>query len=829
MQLTTNLKLKKPEIADAVNIDDLNSNADTIDTEVAKIASTSQAGRMSTTDKTKLDGIQAGAQVNAVTSVASRTGAVTLSKTDVGLSSVDNAKQATKTEFDGHVADEVKHITAAERTSWNAKASTAAATSSAAGLMAAVDKSKLDGIAAGANNYVHPANHPASIITQDASNRFVTDAEKAAWNAKASTGVVTTSVAGLMAAADKSKLDGIATGANNYIHPATHSPSIISQDANNRFVTDAERIVWNNKASTDFVQSEIDNKSVKKEIVLPLNTDLDNVVSTGFYRLQSGNLNAPVGSDWSQMIVSHAGGDTVGQMILGHGSGSMYVRTGNPPAAGGTGVWTIWRRVEFKNDVFQAYPHIDQSTVWLNSPDFPSAGLAGFTANFISSIDTVITHIAINNVKYPVSNEGEGTVSLVNNGTYAFVWSHGYFFLRSGGGGGKLNVYTGATEPIKKEGVWIRSAITKGDVISDDSLYANGSWYNGPLVVTVPITGGSASSIGANTMVDVDGSVYHLLSSSTSSSGGVGLFSRYNKANNTWTTLTPPSGLAHMGANQAHMVHYMGAIFVIGYYRPTTVLKYTIATNIWTTLANVSYSPELASKVVIDDKIYFIQAGSSTSQVFNMSTNTFSVIRSVSGSGTKLFIALIGGFIYSVAYGSTQVNKYTIATNLWEIASFTSSANYLTGSSGLVQIGNDVYFILNVASTRGLYKATVTGSSITAVKIVDMPEAESYFNIFFTDNSLWCFKASTTTNSVVHIASRLMLNSKPYKLNSIIFMRSSESGGVYNAELVSSKAFTGVNSRLLSWFDDVGYYNGSNVLLSLPTYIGNGSAWVQIK
>ena len=34
------------------------------------------------------------------------------------------------------------------------------------------------------NAYTHPANHPASIITQDASNRFVTDAEKAAWNAK---------------------------------------------------------------------------------------------------------------------------------------------------------------------------------------------------------------------------------------------------------------------------------------------------------------------------------------------------------------------------------------------------------------------------------------------------------------------------------------------------------------------------------------------------------------------------------------------------------------------------------------------------------------------
>ncbi|MEV5028493.1 hypothetical protein [Paenibacillus sp. LPE1-1-1.1] len=109
---------------------------------------------------------------------------------------------------------------------------------------------KLDGIATGANNYVHPANHPPSIITQDASNRFVTDTEKTTWNAKASTSVATTGANGLMSATDKTKLDGVATGANNYTHPANHPPSIITQDASNRFVTDAEKTTWNGKAST---------------------------------------------------------------------------------------------------------------------------------------------------------------------------------------------------------------------------------------------------------------------------------------------------------------------------------------------------------------------------------------------------------------------------------------------------------------------------------------------------------------------------------------------------------------------------------------------------
>jgi hypothetical protein len=53
-----------------------------------------------------------------------------------------------------------------------------------AGTLTSADRTKLDGIEAGANNYVHPATHPASIIVQDASNRFVTDAEKTSWNAK---------------------------------------------------------------------------------------------------------------------------------------------------------------------------------------------------------------------------------------------------------------------------------------------------------------------------------------------------------------------------------------------------------------------------------------------------------------------------------------------------------------------------------------------------------------------------------------------------------------------------------------------------------------------
>lgn len=56
------------------------------------------------------------------------------------------------------------------------------------------EKSKLAGIEANANNYVHPATHHASIIEQDIYNRFVTDAEKSNWNSKQNTLVAGTNI-----------------------------------------------------------------------------------------------------------------------------------------------------------------------------------------------------------------------------------------------------------------------------------------------------------------------------------------------------------------------------------------------------------------------------------------------------------------------------------------------------------------------------------------------------------------------------------------------------------------------------------------------------------
>ncbi len=94
--------------------------------------------------------------------------------------------------------------------------------------MSATDKVKLDGVATNANNYTHPSTHPASIIVESSTKRFVTDAEKTSWNGKAEAshthGVATTSANGMMSATDKVKLDRINGGKVTFSTTAPSNP-----------------------------------------------------------------------------------------------------------------------------------------------------------------------------------------------------------------------------------------------------------------------------------------------------------------------------------------------------------------------------------------------------------------------------------------------------------------------------------------------------------------------------------------------------------------------------------------------------------------------------
>ena len=108
------------------------------------------------------------------------------------------------------------------------------ATTSTDGLMSSEDKTKLDGIASGANKYTHPSytNRTSGLykITVDTTGHVsaataVTKSDITALgipgqDTNTTYANATTSTDGLMSSEDKAKLNGIASGANKYTHPS---------------------------------------------------------------------------------------------------------------------------------------------------------------------------------------------------------------------------------------------------------------------------------------------------------------------------------------------------------------------------------------------------------------------------------------------------------------------------------------------------------------------------------------------------------------------------------------------------------------------------------
>jgi adenosyl cobinamide kinase/adenosyl cobinamide phosphate guanylyltransferase len=153
------------------------------------------------------------------------------------------------------------------------------ATTSVNGFMSSVDKTKLDGVATNANNYVHPVTHPPSIIAQDTNNRFVTDSEKTTWNNKASTDVATTSSNGLMSSTDKTKLNGIESGAqvNNISNADATSLTSGSDSTLHYHSTDRNRA---NHTGTQLSSTISDFASSVRSVVLTGLTTATNALIT---------------------------------------------------------------------------------------------------------------------------------------------------------------------------------------------------------------------------------------------------------------------------------------------------------------------------------------------------------------------------------------------------------------------------------------------------------------------------------------------------------------------------------------------------------------------
>ena len=186
------------------------------------------------------------------------------------------------------------------------------ATQSVSGLMSAADKKKLDGIATGATKITVDTSI-SSTSTNPVQNKVI----KTELDKKAGTAVATTSANGLMSAADKKKLDGIATGATKITVDTSISSTSTNPVQNKVIKTELDK-----KAGTAVATTSA-NGLMSAADKIALDGKLDKTGGT-----LTGNLTGRyLTGTWLQTTASTDLGRTPGKVAVLDDSGWVYYRT----------------------------------------------------------------------------------------------------------------------------------------------------------------------------------------------------------------------------------------------------------------------------------------------------------------------------------------------------------------------------------------------------------------------------------------------------------------------------------------------------------------------
>lgn len=268
-------------------------------------------------------------------------------------------------------------------TKLNNKADKTTATTSANGLMSKEDKSKLDGIATEANKTVvdsalsssstNPVqnkvvNSALSGKANSSHSHSITDVTnlQSSLDSKAGTSIATTSANGLMSSSDKTKLDGIATGAtkvtvdsslsssstnpvqNKVINTALNSKS----NTGHEHTSDEIHYAYDQNVS---VTTILENKAAKNHThddryytETEMNTKLDNKAnSTHTHNISdvtglSTSLDGKMGNNYSE--------STIESNFFAHKIGNIVIVTWwNPPLPTAQNSWVDWKTLPYKS------------------------------------------------------------------------------------------------------------------------------------------------------------------------------------------------------------------------------------------------------------------------------------------------------------------------------------------------------------------------------------------------------------------------------------------------------------------------------------------------
>jgi hypothetical protein len=337
----------------------------------------------------------------------------------------------------------------------NGTLSVPTATTSVSGLLSSTDKSKLDGIADGANNYTHPsqtvskttskatATHSGTFTAID-SITTTAQGHVSAINTK----TVTLPAAYVLPAATTSTLGGVKAGSNVSIASdgtlsiANYEPAFTKNTAfNKNFGTSADTVAYGNHTHSEFTSSRyMQAQQIYTDYSSEdMNTTESLYLTNRVVRLPATSAcpqNLPTGMAYGTLLLLNGGGDTGAQVAFPYSDNQIYFRNWNTKnLTAGNRSWTkVW-----SDNNFDPNSKANTATVVSASTGLTGGGNLGSDITIAHSTASGYKHVPSGGAEnqylkwsadgtaswatLPSLIAGSGLVGSAYNGSASLTWS----------------------------------------------------------------------------------------------------------------------------------------------------------------------------------------------------------------------------------------------------------------------------------------------------------------------------------------------------------------------------------------------------------------------
>lgn len=414
----------------------------------------------------------------------------------------------------------------------------------------------------------------------------------------------------------------------------------------------------------------------------------------------------------------------------------------------------------------------------------------------------------------------DGTAFNGKAGYYTFVHNGVNFILASGGGEeGEtgLNVFANATIPTSElNGVLINQSLTVSSVISDSSYFSGGVFNTNTTSQAVLSETQGATSIGlelfwANGLNEV---------LRTNKTGSVALKYTFATTGTTLDMINDGKYLYVLRNESGHKVYRIDIL--------ASTVTGTLLTNGSTSGTNSGGLAKVGTSIYIFSKI------SDRTEVYRYNTVTTNRTQLADIPGATINNAFRtaqnGNYIYFTTYegSNSKYAVYHLPSGTYRTFAISNGINTTSpipievydGRLYLSYPTSANFYIVDVRDFSASYTATIVTNPTSGVT--------GFRDISYFDGEI-AFISNLTASQQTRIH-RYTLTKKTYAANTIVLKRGDTTTGLYYAQLVNPpSSFTGTNNKLNTYFDDVAYSTGSDLVLSYPSYIGNGVEWIKFK